>query len=64
MRIGATSQAKTSTSSRLGTPRTRQIDREGGERHQAAEQPRRDEGAMARRRQRVLLRRRMHQAST
>ena len=41
----------------------REIDRERGERDQAAEQPRRDEGAMARRRQRVLLRRRMHQRS-
>ena len=37
------------------------IDRERGQRHQAAEQPRRDERAMARRRQRVLLRRRMDQ---
>ena len=39
----------------------RQIDREGGKRDQAAEQARRDEGAMARGRQRILLRRRMHQ---
>ena len=38
-----------------------QIDRERGERGEAAKQARRDEGAMARRRQRVLLRRRMHQ---
>ena len=37
------------------------IDREGGERHEAAQQPRRDERAMARRRQRILLRRRMDQ---
>ena len=37
------------------------IDREAGERGKAAEQARRDEGAVARRRQRVLLRRRMHQ---
>ncbi len=39
-----------------------QIDREGGERDQAAEQPRRDEGTVAGGRQRVLLGRRMHQA--
>ena len=38
-----------------------QVDRKCGERDQAAEQPRRDEGPMARGRQRVLLRRRMHQ---
>ena len=37
------------------------IDRESGERGEAAEQARRNEGAMARRRQRILLRRRMHQ---
>ena len=39
----------------------RKIDRERGERDQAAEQPRRDEGAMARARQRIMPRRRMHQ---
>ena len=39
-----------------------QIDRERRQRDHAAEQPRRDEGAMARRRQCILLRRRMNQA--
>ena len=39
----------------------RQIDRECRERRQASEQPRRDEGAMARARQRVISRRRMQQ---
>ena len=38
-----------------------EIDRQRGERQQAAEQPRRDERAVARGRQRVVLRRRMHQ---
>ncbi len=39
----------------------RQIDRECRERHQASEQPRRHEGAMARARQRVVSRGRMQQ---
>ena len=39
----------------------RQIDRERRERRQAAEQPRRHEGAMARARQRIVSRRRMQQ---
>ena len=39
----------------------RKIDRECRERRQASEQPRRDEGAMARARQRVISRRRMQQ---
>src|SRR6185295_3007427 len=38
-----------------------QVDREGGERDQAAEQARTDKGAVARGRQRVLLNRRMNQ---
>ena len=38
-----------------------QVDRKRRQRDNAAEQPRRDEGAMTRRRQRILLRRRMHQ---
>ena len=38
------------------------IDREAGERGKAAEQTRRDEGAMARRHQRILLRRDVHQS--
>ena len=37
------------------------IDRERRERHDAAQQPRRDEGAMTRRGQRVVQRRRVHQ---
>src|SRR5664280_2316414 len=37
------------------------IDRKAGKRCKAAEQARRDEGAVARRRQRILLRRRVHQ---
>ncbi len=38
-----------------------EIDRKARERGEAADQPRRNEGAMARRRQRIVLRRRMHQ---
>ena len=40
----------------------RDVDRESGEREQAADQARRDERAMPRGRQRVVPRRRMHQA--
>ena len=40
-----------------------QIDRKRGQRDDAAEEPRRNKGAMARRRQRILLRRRVHQRS-
>ena len=37
------------------------MNRQRGERHEAADQPRRHEGAMARAGQRVVPRRRMHQ---
>ena len=47
---------------RARNPARGEIDRKGGERDQRAEQPGRDEGAVARGRQRVLLNRRMNQA--
>ena len=53
------SQAKATSSIALGAPRIRQIGRKAGQRDDAAEKTRRNESAMARCAQHVLLRRRM-----
>ncbi len=45
----------------LGTPRNRDIDGKAREGRKASDQAWRDEGTMASRRQRILLRQRMHQ---
>ena len=60
--MGASSQAKTIISSMLGSAAQTDIDRQCRERDQAADQPRRDEGAMTRDAQRILPRRGVHQA--